>query len=403
MTDTTEPDDWNYPGLPRFAKTMERWFYHEQRIAFDNAVEPDGVWRLFLGVLVYGDYVERFLRLCVPVLLAPGNLPALDQQPTIIIHTDRASVDRIVAGVEAKLTSVARVEVHIIPDDIIAMVPENPANKYWLLGAAHNLHMQQAKYRCHAYHMLMPDQIFADGYFANLVRLKDNGAQAIVQGGLSAKLEEMTPELEARNGVIAPDELMGLALENLHPQLDAFIMNQRDDLPGSLLLVMIGQKAVHIISPHMSIIYLSHDVLMRAPVRLFNTIDGQLPWFIPQDVEPVVPGPDDGMVYVELSDKDKPGHWGNDGCTVEQFCARFWVMVYCVRGFERYFGLSTVLPVPAGCRLPVKPMGEAEIDALKRNVRAAVKDSHAMTYAMLPERLRIDPLDWVAQQQKKCA
>jgi hypothetical protein len=91
--------------------------------------------------------------------------------------------------------------------------------------------------------------------------------------------------------VIAPADLVGLALENLHPQLDAFIINGRDDLPGSLLLIMIGDRAVHIVSPHMSIVYLAHDVLMRAPLRLFNTIDGQLPWFIPADVEPTVPSP----------------------------------------------------------------------------------------------------------------
>jgi hypothetical protein len=69
------------------------------------------------------------------------------------------------------------------------------------------------------------------------------------------------------------------------------------------------------------------------------------------------------------------------------------------RGFERYFGLSTVLPIPAGCRLPVTPMADGEIDALKRNIRNAVTESHAMTYAMLPERLRIDPIEWVAMQQ----
>jgi hypothetical protein len=306
MTDKPEAEDWNYPGLNRFATTMERWFYHEQHVAYANAVLPDGTWRLFLGMLVYGAYVDRFLRVCLPSLLAPGNVPALDE-PTIVIHTDRASVDRIVAEVEKDLTRHAKVEVHIVPDAILDMVPENPANKYWLLGATHNLHMQQAKYRCHGYHMLMPDHVYADGYFANLVRLKDEGARAIVQGGLSAKLEAVAPVIEAQGGVIGPADLVGLAIENMHPQLDAFIINGRLDLPGSLLLIMIGDRAVHIVSPHMSIVYLAHDVLMRAPLRLFNTIDGQLPWFIPADVEPTVPSPSDGMVYVEVSDKDKPG------------------------------------------------------------------------------------------------
>jgi hypothetical protein len=395
--------DWNYPGLAAYVNAMQAWFYPNLHRARQTALTdmpdgPDGKWRLCLGVLVFGSYVERFLQLTVPSLLAPGNVRALPD-PLVIVHTDAANVETLRVGLAA-LAEIARVEIHTVPQEILDKVGENPANKYWILGAAHNLHMQQAKYRGCAYHMLMPDHIYGAGFFANLSRLREEGKQAIVQGGLSARLEAVGPLLEAIGGAISPRKLTRLALDNLHSQMTPFIMNGRVDWPSSLLLVMIGKSAVHMVCPHMSIVYLSHEVLMRAPTRLFNTIDGQLPWFIPDDVDAYVPGPDDEMVYVEVSDDDKPVYYANEGHTIEQFCAHFWGRLHCTRGFERFFNLTTVLPFPDGYRPPIAPMAEDAIGARKDAVRQALADNYDAVFALLPERMRIDPIDWLAQQEK---
>lgn len=392
--------DYGYPGLPRYITALEDWVHPEIRRAFDNAVLPDGRRRLCLGVIVYGAYVDRFLELCVPSLLAPGNIESL-LDPLIIIHTDAASIPKLAAGL-GRLLKFADIRIDTIPAPILEMVSENPANKYWLLGAAHNLHMQQAKYSGRGYHMLMPDHVYGIGYFENLARLAHEGKKAIVQGALSATLEEIGPAIEASRGAVEPDQLTALALDHLHAQVDPFLMNGRslDEYPMSLLLVMVGQSATHLISPHMSIIYLSHDVLMRAPMRMPSTIDGQLPFFIPEDVEAYAPSPDDGMVYVEVSDRDKAGHW-TGSATLDEFCARFWVMSYCCRGFERFFGLTTLLRHPQGYRPPLNPLSDDRIAAIKTRVREAVAVSYAPIYAALPERHRVDPLQWSMRQDAR--
>lgn len=383
----------DHPGLLRYVASLRAWFDPELQRAYEAAILPDGRWRLFLGMLAYGSYVERFLEFCAPSLLAPGNLDALFE-PTLVIHTDAAGAALLARSPRmAAIVRLARVEIHQVPAGVLEQVPIDPAHKYWLLGGAHNLHMQMAKYRAHAYHMLMPDHFYAAGYFANLARLAAAGHDAIVQGALSTRIEAIGPQLKARGCDVPADELVGLGLDHLHWHFHGLTMNGRGDFNTSLLLLMIGADAVHIACPHMSPVYLSHAVLMRAPIRLFNTIDGQLPFLIPADIAPYVPAPSDGMAYMELSRSDKA--FFGAGCSLDQFCVRFWVVNYCQRGFERFFGLTTRLPLPPGYVPPVKPMTLAEIEDLLRIARSAVAASFKEIHAMLPDKLRTDPtLGW---------
>lgn len=383
--------EFQYEGLPRFVTNLEKWFSVEQRVAYDTAVLPDGKDRLLLGVLVFGTYVDRFLRYCVPSLLSPGNLKSLFE-PLVVIHTNATSVGRIEAGI-VELRKCARVEIYVVPEEILSQVPEKDANKYWLLGAALNLHMQQAKYWAHSYHMLMPDHVYAVGYFSALKWLAQKGKQAIVQGALSGQIEKIGPVLEDRLGSIGPSALASLVVDNMHGQMLPFLMNGRVDYPTSLLMVMIGADRLHIMSPHMTIIYLSHALLMCIPLRLFNTTDSQLPFLIPDDVEPYVPSVEDGMVYAELSDLDKPAFF-KEGCDLNEFCARFWIMNCCCRGYERFFGLTTVMQLTG--RPKLKPMSDDDISALKQRVRNAVAISYDEIYSSLPEHLRRDPMSQVA-------
>lgn len=380
--------DFLYDGFADYIKEMEVWFRAEHLSAYQTAVLPDGRWRLCMGVIVYGSYVDRFLRLCVPSLLAKGNIRSLID-PLVIVHTDSASENRIKGGLYA-LRQHARVEVHVMPDHIVAMVADNPANKYWLLGAAGHLHMQQAKYRGHAYHMLMPDHVYGEGFFLNLQRLARKGRDCIVQGGLSAVMEDVEATLIERNCSIPPRELNCLALDHLHQQIQPFVVNRRDDLPGNIFLIYVGKREAHIVSPHMSIVYLSHEMLMRAPLRLFNTLDAQLPYYCGDN--PYVPVPEDGMAYIELSASDKKFR-PTGGYTLDQFVAHFWVMVYCNRDFLRYFALTTRLAFTEGYIPPWAPMGIAEIEARKTGLRSAISERYGFVRDLLPEQWRVDPLD----------
>lgn len=372
---TQEAPGFQYPGLRDYIGMLYEWFVVEQQTAVDTASHPGG-FRLLLGVIVYGDdYVDRFLQCCVPSLLAPGNVRALPW-PTIIIHTDAASVDRIVAAVDGDLATVAHVEVHVVPQHIIDRAGDNPCNKYWLLSAAGTIHMQQAKHRGHGYHMLMPDHVYAMGYFANLSRLREQGQSAIVQGGLSAELETVLPLMKNSNGAIAPQRLTEIAVDNLHRQISHYVMNGRISFPKRLLMILVGARSVRIISPHLTIIFLSNEILQGNPVRLFNTMDTQLPFLIPTGVEPYVPGADDGMTYIELSAGEKPEHFAGDGLTIEEFCSQFWVEMHCSRAYEKYLGLTSEFPFGADYVPSIAPMDDDLIDAQIRAVRQAISESY---------------------------
>ena len=373
--------EYAYPGLPRFVTAIESWVHAEIKTAFDRAVLPDGHWRLFMGVVVWGAYVDRFLKFCVPSLSIPSSA-------VIVVHTDAAGVDAIKRGLAG-----FNHEIHVIPQKIIDQVADNGANKYWLIGGVHNLQMQQAKYRAHSYHMLMPDHVYGIGYFDNLDRLRREGKQAIVQGGLCTSLEKAGPALHRP---LSAKQIAALSVDCMHVLAQPYLLNGRDDWPPSLYLVMVGERELRIVSPHISVVYLSHDLLMRAPMRMPNTIDAQLPFLIPEDVEPYMPGPEDGMAYMEISSEDKPKAFEGRS-NLGEFCAKFWIMTYCHRGFERFFGLTTRLPFPEGYT-PPNPMSEAEMDERMATLRNAVSDSYQHIEPMLPDEFRTDPILRIERQ-----
>lgn len=389
--------------LRPFLTAIEEWIYPELRTAWDNAQLPDGQHRLCLGVLVYGSYVDRFLQLCVPSLLATGNIKSL-YDPMLVIHTNASSVSKLTLGL-AELTKYARIEIHVIPNSILSKIKERTDNIYWLLGSVINLHLHQAKYRAHAYHMLMPDHFYATNYFSNLDRLRKEGHVAIVQGAVSTHLEGLAPVLMQANCTVSAPQLNVYGSEYLHPHMAPFVMNGRSDTdyPSSLLLIMFGKEATHLFSPHMTPVYLSHDLLMKVPIRLFNTLDAQLPYYIPDDIEPYVPTANDGMSYIELSEGNRPVPWQARCKTIEEFCARFWLTGSCVQGYERFFNLTTVLPYPKDYIQPRETMSQQEIIDLQNRLRNAVSKSHSTVQQVVPERWRGDPIEWIKNEIAKAA
>lgn len=366
------------PALPKYAADLRRWFDPELQAAYHGAILPDGKRRLALGMLAFGIYVDRFIAFCLPSLLADGNIGALDE-PKLIVHTDAAGAEKIeaaLAGVDVKCAYT------IIPEDLIDQTPDDPGNKYWLLGASQQLQMQQAKYTAHDYHMLMPDHVYSTDYFAGLDRLAREGKRAIVQGALSARLEDVGSLLDDGRGFSAC-HLNALALDHLHMQMQRFILNGREGWPLAALMLMVGRDAITTICPHMSVAYLSHDVLMRAPIFLFATVDAHLPHLIPEDVEPYVPVPADRMAYIEVSD-DSKGCVDSDFCNAAEFAVRFWVVTNLQRGFERFFALTNRLPLPPGYRCAIVPMGDDEIAARAAEARRSVANGYAAVSGIIP-------------------
>lgn len=347
-----------YPGLADYVSAMERWVHPEVQRALDTPAAR-GRERLLFGCLVWGDkYVDRFLEFCVPSLLASGNVDVF-RDSLFLIHTDVKNRKRVERVLEC-LEPFGEVEVRAIPQDVIRKAKEYPMNKYWVLGAANYIHMNTAKWRGYGHHLLMPDHIYSMGFFGNLKRLRDEGHQAIIRGGLSAKVEEVGPILKTQNCAFKAEDLNALAMSHLHPQFEALVLNGRNDYPISTLVVLVVDGAAVIVSPHSATVYMSNAVLRRAQLRLFNTIDGQLPYIIPEDIAPYFPQPKDGMSYIEISDAEKGANPKGSGWTLVDFCVEYWMLTYADPKFLRFFHSPTIMQFPKGYKPPVKPMGEAE-------------------------------------------
>lgn len=387
----------NKQQVARFAAHLQKWFAESIKTAWDRAsLKPDR-WKLALGCIVYGErYTDRFLKYCVPSLLAEGNLPAIKDSPVwIIIQTDDASISKLKAdsGLQALGKMGICIEIQTIPQEIIDGVAEEEMNKYWLLGAAHNLQMQHAKYLGYGFHMLMPDHVYSRNYFVNLRRVSE-GKDAIVQAALSARIEE-ADELN-NDGILSIDskELNAIALDHLHRQFQPYIMNGRDyktDCPVHSFMFFIGRDTVHIMCPHMSPVYFSHAALMKCPLRLFNTIDSQLPFFLPESANVYAPKPQDDMSYIEISDDNKP--FGVTPPTdILNFCIAFWMLTYSEKGFLRYLNLDNILGLPDGYAHPIDPMNDDEIYTTLTEVRKQVADSFDKIFPVLEKRYQKDPL-----------
>jgi hypothetical protein len=347
-----------YRGLAAYVASMERWIYPEVQRAVNRSAHW-GAERMLFGCLVYGDrYVDRFIEFCLPSLLASGNVEIF-RGAKFLFHTDAGNKKKLEKAF-AVLESYGEVDVRVVPQDVLRRVTEHPPNKYWLLGAANFIHMHTARWGGYGFHLLMPDHIYSMGFFGNLKRLRDAGHQAIVRGGLSAKLEEVAPILKARGCAFKPEDLNALAMDHLHPQFEALILNGRDDYPISSLVVMVIEGAAVVVSPHAAAVYLSNGVLRRSGLKLFNTIDGQLPYIIPDDIIPYHPGPQDGMSYIEVSDVSKEANPRGSGWTLVDFCVEYWLLTYGDRKFVRYLKAPTIMSFPKGYKPPVKPMGESE-------------------------------------------
>lgn len=311
--------------------------------------------RLVLGCTVFGDvHVDRFIKFCLPSLTAAGNLEAIPD-PSVFILTDADHIEMI----RAKTHHIgARVEA--IPDSI--MFAATPAERFALVSAATTIQISEARVAGAAFHLLVPDHVYAKGFFHNLMRLAGEGHQAIVGGGLSADVERIGRDLLESDCSLPPDRLNAWAMDTLHPQFRALINNGRDDFPLSTLFLLVGEHEVCIVSPHAAPLYLSHALLCKAELKPLVAIDGQLPDLI--GTEHYVPKPEDGVTYIELSGPEKPHNTADMRWSPWDFCVGFYKLTNHDRRWLSYMAAPTRIAFPDDYRPPVANlMTEDEIVA----------------------------------------
>jgi hypothetical protein len=357
--------------LRQVTKRLEPWFDAEIAALYEQPPSPFGTQRprhwaqqhmpgptVLLGCPIWGrSYIERFATYCLPTLGTPENLAALSARCRLVLYSPAAARPMLyrltrwlrVAGIELQFRE--------IPDDLLAEMaippdatPEQRTEQYdrqfCLIGCVQNLLTHMAGRDGMGFHMLMPDHVYAQGYFANMFRLATDH-HAIAQAGLSVDLEAAKDALEMcrheSGALVIPDREMGdIAAAHLHPESLSLYMNHGsipDRLPRGPRLIWQSQDALHVYSCFNNPAWLSPLLCADAPIAFTSTMDCLMPEFVADSFH--VPTPADGMAFVEVSGPGKhiPGKWV-DGST---YCDWVWNRLNFQRDYFPYFKRPMVL------------------------------------------------------------
>lgn len=348
------------------------WFSQELLGIHRAMPRTDG--GLLMGCPVWGaEYLDRMVRYSLPTLGTDKNLEALSGKAVIVFYGmpgERPGLWEATRWLrQVGIPTVWR----DIPPDVMREVI-NSQDKYGILAAVGNALAHEAGHNGMGLHFYCPDHAYSDGYFHAMARLSAKAA-AIVQQGPSAQLQPMAAEFERRRdqatGAIAlpARELGTLAYRHMHLRSSRTIINQAkfgEQWPCSHQVSWVGKDAFHMASTPQNIAYLSPQLCLDAPIAFTSTLDMLAPEYIPPG-EWIMPGPDDGMVFCELSGPllHTPSGW----CDADVFALRYWQQVAFTTDYQEYFRRRCLTPIDG----PVEWMDEAEIDDQHMRITAALE------------------------------
>lgn len=297
------------------------------------------------------DYVDRFGKYCLPSILSPRNLAALKNRCRIVIFSDARSTPRIMQMLDYLEVHGIKVIFWEIPQPVMEKLAKN--RRYWLLGAVQNLAVQMCRRWGMGLHMLQPDHVYCDGYFENLFAIQGN-ADCIVQTSISADLEPAARDLgkyvnSDMELVVPPRDLGTIGYRHLHKQMKMYAMNNcslPDKMPNSHYMFWQARDKLMIYCCHMNPAWLSPEICALVPVpqepgAIASTLDTRLPFMATGRL--YIPGPDDGMVFIELSDGDKQA--SPEFVDALQFCGTAWRQVFFFDDFLPYFEQVCEVPI----------------------------------------------------------
>jgi hypothetical protein len=180
---------------------------------------------------VWGStYVHRFLDLCLPTLLAPGNIPALAQAlPTRFVLLTRSSDQSAIRDHPSWRGLAECCEVQIQPIDDLVVAGNHHATV--TLAYARALRAAGDAMRETLFLFLVGDQVMADGSLRTVLDRVRSGASGVLAGSLLVDADAFMPLLREqrhsgdRELVLPSRPLVSAALAHLHPLNAANIVN----------------------------------------------------------------------------------------------------------------------------------------------------------------------------------
>src|SRR4051812_17255536 len=128
-----------------------------------------------LSLVVWGEeHVLMFLELCLPSLLAPGNIPSLSHRAgsKFLLHTREADM-----AVMARSPAFQRLMAHIEVD--ARSIDTGAGDTHEVLSHCHSEAVEIANAAAAPVIFLAPDVIWADGSLAAVDRLLSSGKRVI--------------------------------------------------------------------------------------------------------------------------------------------------------------------------------------------------------------------------------
>ncbi len=187
-------------------------------------------------VPVWGvEYTRCFTELCLPTLLAPGNIPALPFADRHVFQIYTTASDR--EAIEAS-PSYRRLVRHMpVAFHQVRVHPQNSDNPYSIQSDCFRLAIRAADAADQAMVFLTPDMIMADGGLRSLAAIADRpNVRAVLGPGVRLVKETVGAALLSRHFrpaddsiAIAPRDLVRLLLTEMHPIAKAHFFNGESD------------------------------------------------------------------------------------------------------------------------------------------------------------------------------
>ena len=313
-----------------------------------------------LGLPVWGErYIERLTRYCLPSLLTPANSAALRKMgASFVFFTDDVlALWRRVAFLER---AGFPVRIHKIAEEVIKAASEGEV-KYLMLGAVQNICVQMAARSGRGFYMLMPDVLYAAGYFESLERLARDH-EAIVQNAPALDIEAAAADIEGFRSdgalTIPALELGDLCWKHLH-QAWRTVLADTEGFRHFNIITWRARDGMHMASPFMAPVWLGPQLCREAPVVAPAPLDTEVPALAPRGW--CIPGPSDGMTMIELSDS---GKHPPSPASFEDFMFTWWRQMsftdaYLAVAAERYI-------------VPMSPVADATADSDIEKLHAGI-------------------------------
>jgi hypothetical protein len=248
-------------------------------------------------------HLGLFLRIGLPSLLAPGNLPGLPHRTSsrYFIYT-RPEDMGVLRASPAFRTLSELMPVAVLP------IAGHGADPHRLMSDCHMDTMHRADTAGAAAVFLPPDCVWSDGSMVRLQNLADGGKSVVHMSGIRLDRDSVLPELceHAAGGVlsITGRTLVGMGLRHLHPIALSHFWNEHAGglMPANLIWSVPGEglllRCFHL-----------HPLMVKSQVPFANfssTIDDDLALHACPDASgDYVVADSDELLAFELSGRDR--------------------------------------------------------------------------------------------------